>query len=82
MPWRCSRCRRTLPLAQARLDERRQVIDLPNTVFDVIEHHILTVTCNYDRAQVSHYSGHITQLIQYAPKVRTSGVHATQGRML
>ena len=51
-------------------------------MFDVIEHHILTVTCNYDRAQVSHYSGHITQLIQYAPKVRTSGVHATQGRML
>ncbi|MGK5045980.1 hypothetical protein ACQ4WP_08785 [Janthinobacterium sp. GB4P2] len=45
LPQQCMRCHSALPLEQAEVAARRQIIDMPATVFDVIEHRMLAVTC-------------------------------------
>jgi len=44
LPRQCARCCGPLPLAQAVVAERRQVIDVPVSAFDVVEHRTLAVT--------------------------------------
>lgn len=78
----CLRCHSALPLAQAEVAERRQVIDIPSTLFDVIEHRTLAVTCSCGQAHVSSFPAAVTETVQYGPHVRAFGVHLTQGQML
>ena len=82
LPPHCLRCHSALPLAQAEVAERRQVIDIPSTLFDVIEHRTLAVTCNCGQAHVSSFPAAVTETVQYGPHVRAFGVHLTQGQML
>ena len=82
LPPQCLRCHSALPLAQAEVAERRQVIDIPSTLFDVIEHRTLAVTCNCGQAHVSSFPAAVTETVQYGPHVRAFGVHLTQGQML
>ena len=82
LPPHCLRCHSALPLAQAEVAERRQVIDIPTTIFDVIEHRTLAVTCNCGQAHVSSFPAAVTETVQYGPHVRAFGVHLTQGQML
>lgn len=82
LPPQCLRCHSALPLAQAEVAERRQVIDIPSTLFDVIEHRTLAVTCSCGQAHVSSFPAAVTETVQYGPHVRAFGVHLTQGQML
>lgn len=82
LPQQCMRCHSALPLEQAEVAERRQIIDVPSTVFDVIEHRTLAVTCRCGLSHVSSFPSDVTELVQYGPNVRALGVHLTQGQML
>ena len=82
LPPHCLRCHSALPLAQAEVAERRQVIDIPSTLFDVIEHRTLAVTCNCGQAHVSSFPAAVTETVQYGPNVRAFGAHLAQGQML
>ena len=50
LPQQCMRCYSALPLEQAEVAARRQIIDVPATVFGVIEHRTLAVTRRYSAA--------------------------------
>ena len=50
LPQQCMRCHSALPLEQAEVAARRQIIDVPATVFGVIEHRTLAVTRRYSAA--------------------------------
>ena len=82
LPQQCMRCHSALPLEQAEVASRRQIIDVPATVFDVIEHRTLAVTCRCGQVHVSKFPDEVTELVQYGPNVRALGVHLTQGQML
>jgi transposase len=82
LPRQCLRCHSALPLEQAEVAERRQVIDVPSTAFEIIEHRTLAVTCNCGQAHVSRFPADVSELVQYGPNVRALGVHLTQGQML
>ncbi|OFJ49058.1 hypothetical protein BA896_009310 [Janthinobacterium lividum] len=76
LPQQCLRCHSALPLVQAegaKVAERRQVIDLPTTVFDVIEHCTLAVTCNCGQAYVNRFPAGVSKTVQYGPNVRVCG---------
>ena len=82
LPGRCERCHAALPLEQARLWARRQVIDVPPVACDVIEHQSLAVTCHCGQLHTSAFPAGVTEAVQYGPNVRALGVHLTQGQML
>ncbi|CUI08769.1 Transposase [Janthinobacterium sp. CG23_2] len=78
----CTRSHSTLPLAQSVVAERRQVIDVPASAFDVIEHRTLAVTCGCGQAHVSRFPTGVNESVQYGRNVRALAVHLTQGQML
>ena len=82
LPQQCMRCYSALPVEQSEVAARRQIIDVPATVFDVIEHRTLAVTCRCGQAHVSSFPDDVTELVRYGPNVRALGVHLTQGQML
>lgn len=82
LPQQCMRCHSALPLEQAEVAARHQIIDVPATVFDVIEHRTLAVTCRCGQIHVSSFPEEAAELVQYGPNVRALGVHLTQGQML
>ncbi|WP_370661613.1 IS66 family transposase [Massilia aquatica] len=82
LPRQCTRCLSTLPLAQAVVAERRQVIDVPAGAFDVIEHRTLAVTCCCGQAHMSRFPNGVNEPVQYCRNVRALAVHLTQGQML
>ena len=57
------RCHSALPLELAEVAARRQIIDVPTTVFDVIEHRTLAVTCRCGQAHVSSFPDDVTELV-------------------
>lgn len=67
LPRQCVRCHSALPLEQAVVAERRQVLDVPATVFDVIEHRTLAVTCGCGQAHVSSFPADVTELVSTDP---------------
>ncbi|MCP2010631.1 hypothetical protein [Duganella violaceipulchra] len=73
-------CHSALPLEQAEVAERRQIIDVPATVFDVIEHRTLAVTCRCGQTHVSSFPCDATELVQYGPNVRALGVHLPRAK--
>jgi transposase len=82
LPPQCLRCHSALPLAQAEVAERRQVIDIPITAFNVVEHRTLAVICHCGHDHVSSFPNAVTEAVQYGPEIRAFGVHLTQGQML
>ncbi|MDQ2822614.1 MAG: IS66 family transposase [Pseudomonadota bacterium] len=82
LPRQCARCCGHLPLEQAVVAERRQVIDVPVSAFDVVEHRTLAVTCGCGETHVSSFPSGVTELVQYGRNVRALAVHLTQGQML
>lgn len=82
LPPQCLRCHDVLPVAQAEVAERRQIVDIPMTAFDVTEHRTLALTCHCGQAHVSSFPSGVTETVQYGPNVRAFGVHLTQGQML
>lgn len=82
LPDQCQLCHAALPLEQARLWARRQVIDVLSTAFDVTEHRALAVTCRCGQLHTSAFPAGVNESVQYGPTVRALGVHLTQGQML
>lgn len=62
----CTRCRSILPVAQAEVVERCQIIDVPTSAFDVVEHRTLWLTCGWGRTHLSGFPCGMTELVQYA----------------
>jgi len=77
LPWQCDQCRNPLPLAEARVAECRQVLDVPAAAFDVIEHRTLAVVCRCGQSHVSAFPVGMTGSVQYGPNVKALGVHLT-----
>jgi transposase len=82
LPSQCHRCHRPLPLDEAQVVERRQVIDVPARSFDVVEHCALEVACSCGQVHVSAFPAGVSDVVQYGPNVKALGVHLTQGQML
>ncbi len=82
LPSQCNRCQRPLPLDEALVVERRQVIDVPTRSFDVVEHCTLEVACSCGQVHVSAFPAGVSDVVQYGPNVKALGVHLTQGQML
>ena len=82
LPRQCWHCHGNLVLTQAVVAERRQVIDVPASAFDVVEHRTLAVTCGCGKTHVSRFPTDVTELVQYGRNVRALAVHLTQGQML
>jgi len=82
LPSQCNRCHRPLPLDEALVVERRQVIDVPARSFDVVEHCTLEVACSCGQVHVSAFPAGVSDVVQYGPNVKALGVHLTQGQML
>lgn len=82
LPSQCNRCHQPLALDEARVAERRQVIDVPARSFDVIEHCTLEVACSCGEVHVSAFPAGVSEVVQYGPNVKALGVHLTQGQML
>lgn len=76
------RCHSALPMDQAQVAERRQIIDVPNSVFDVIEYRTPAVTCRCGQAHVSSFRSDVTDMVQYGPNVRALAMHLIHGQML
>ncbi|MFM9435420.1 transposase [Janthinobacterium sp. CG_23.3] len=71
-----------MPLDEARVAQRRQVIDVPARAFDIVEHCTLEVTCSCGQVHVSTFPAGVTDVVQYGPNVKALGVHLSQGQML
>jgi transposase len=82
LPGQCTHCAAALPLDQAQVWSRRQVIDIPLAQFDVIEHHALAVACHCGRLNTSTFPAGVDEAVQYGANVRALAVHLTQGQML
>ncbi|MGK5033531.1 DUF6444 domain-containing protein [Janthinobacterium sp. MDT1-19] len=61
LPQQGIRCHGALPLEQAVVAARLQIIDVPATVFNVIEHLTLTVICRCGQAHVSKLPDDVTE---------------------
>lgn len=82
LPEHCDLCHAALPLELATRWERRQVVDVPVTRFDVIEHRTVQLTCRCGRRHTSAFPAGVDSPVQYGPNVKALGVHLTQGQML
>lgn len=82
LPWQCDHCHGALPLVEARVVERRQVLDVPAAAYDVIEHRTMAVVCRCGQAHVSAFPAGVTEVVQYGSNIKALGVHLTQGQML
>lgn len=78
----CERCHARLSIHDARVWDRRQVIDVPAVAFGVIEHRALALTCSCGQLHTSSFPIGVSEAVQYGPNVRALGVHLTQGQML
>ncbi|WP_077273573.1 IS66 family transposase [Acidithiobacillus thiooxidans] len=81
LPDRCE-CGASLPSADARIAERRQVFDVPVAHYHVIEHRALQLRCPCGREHISDFPSGVTEAVQYGPNVRALAVHLTQGQLL
>jgi transposase len=82
LPSHCAHCSEPLPVGDAEVWCRRQVVDVPTVAFKVLEHRTLALTCRCGRRHTSEFPAGVTEAVQYGPNVRALGVHLTQGQML
>ncbi len=82
LPPQCDRCHHLLPLNEACVAERRQVVDVPAASYDVIEHRTFSLVCQCGRSHSSAFPVGVTEAVQYGSNLRALGVHLTQGQLL
>lgn len=74
LPEHCQECGATLNLADAQLDERRQVFDIPVAQFQVTEHRTQQLRCTCGQLQQSQFPEGVTEVVQYGTeRARTRG---------
>jgi transposase len=82
LPGQCGHCGFSLAQGEVQVLERRQVIDVPVTACEVVEHQTLKVLCQCGQWHVSAFPANVTEAVQYGPNVRALAVHLTQGQLL
>lgn len=78
----CESCGQALPVDQAEVAERRQVLDIPPSPCEVTEHRIMKLKCTCGRLHVSDFPSAVRQAVQYGPRIKALGVLLTQGQLL
>jgi transposase len=81
LPDRCA-CGASLSESDALIAERRQVFDVPEAHYHVVEHCTLPLRCICGREHVSAFPCEVTEAVQYGPNIRALAVHLTQGQLL
>ena len=61
---------------------RRQVIDIPATPYEVVEHQILELVCSCGQVHASAFPSTVTVAVQYDSNVKALAVHLIRGQML
>lgn len=82
LPEHCLGCGAPLVGADAQLDERRQVFDIPVARYQVLEHRTWRLRCACGQLHQSQFPEGLTELVQYGPNVRALAVHLAQGQLL
>jgi transposase len=82
LPQQCDHCGKALDNCVAEIWGRRQVIDIPVTPYEVIEHQTLAAYCRCGRRHTSAFPAGVREAVQYGPQIRALGVHLTQGQLL
>jgi transposase len=82
LPEHCQECGASLVGADAQLDERRQVFDIPVARYQVLEHRTWQLRCACGQLHQSQFPEDVTELVQYGPNVRALAVHLSAGQML
>ncbi|MCW8200555.1 hypothetical protein D8B23_19645 [Verminephrobacter aporrectodeae subsp. tuberculatae] len=82
LPERCDACHAALPAAQAQVQERRQVLDIPVPHHEVTEYRTLSLVCQCGKLHESRFPEKVTEHVQYGPNIRAVAVHFTQGQLL
>ena len=82
LPKQCDHCHYALPEDGIRVAARRQVIDIPATPYEVVEHRILEQVCRCGHVHVSAFPVTVTETVQYGPNVKALAVHLIHGQML
>jgi transposase len=78
----CCPCGAALNPAKARVDERRQVFDIPVAQYQVTEHRTQHLRCTCGQVHQSRFPEGVTETVQYGPNVRALAVHLTHGQLL
>jgi transposase len=82
LPQHCQACGTPLMTADAQLDERRQVFDIPVARYQVTEHRTRQLRCTCGQLHQSQFPEGVTEVVQYGPNVRALAVHLTEGQLL
>jgi transposase len=82
-PSHCAACGTALAAATASAVARRQVVDLPPLRLVVTEHRAATVCCpRCRRATAAPFPAHVTQPVQYGPRLLGLGVYLRHYQLL
>ena len=82
-PVGCQNCGHSLATVGPCGSERRQVFDLPEIAFDIIEHRIEYKTCpECGRLNCGSFPDNVTQPVQYGSRVKSFLVYLTQYQLL
>ncbi|MCW8170970.1 IS66 family transposase [Verminephrobacter aporrectodeae subsp. tuberculatae] len=79
-PEHCDVCHGSL--GQASVVEARQVHDLPDLRYQVIEHRVLQWICNCGKTHRGAFPADVTTAVQYGPRAKAAAVHLNQYQML
>ncbi|MCW5222955.1 hypothetical protein D5041_04895 [Verminephrobacter aporrectodeae subsp. tuberculatae] len=71
-----------MPVGQAQVQERRQVLDIPVPRHEVTEYRTLSLVCQCGKLHESRFPEKVTEHVQYGPNIRAVAVHFTQGQLL
>lgn len=82
LPQHCQGCGAPLMTADAQLDERRQVFDIPVARYQVTEHRTRQLRCACGQLHQSQFPEGVTEVVQYGPNVRALAVHLSEGQLL
>lgn len=82
LPSHCLRCQQPVPQDAGHVVERRQILDVPVTACQVIEHRVLEYVCQCGQSHTSAFPEKVTEAVQYGPNLRALAVHLTQGQLL
>ena len=82
LPQHCTACGIPLMAADAVVDKRRQVFDIPVARYQVTEHRTPQVHCTCGQLHQSQFPENVTEVVQYGPNVRALAAHLTEGQLL
>ncbi len=83
LPQHCTACNAALPIDQAEVWLRAQVIDLPPVELEVTEHQTLRLRCQCGQQHTSQMPDTVGEAaVQYGPNIRAQGVYLTHAQLL